>query len=242
MSSEKGTAMPAIFAEHVERFAYPDEPIPYVLPADSLFAPAAPPAQSPPPAPANQPAALPLAEQIASAYARGHTEGVAEGREAERAAHALALRAAEEAHRARQAALAEQLAAERIGYLRAVEGEVVRLALAIARRVLRREATLDPLLLTGAVRTALGQLAAATDVRLCVPAPDADLWRETVAHIPDLAARPTVVPDANLLTGECRLETQQGTADLGLAAQLDTIEQGLSKSASSSPPNTQDLQ
>ena len=37
---------------------------------------------------------------------------------------------------------------------------MVKLALAIAARILRREAQTDPLLLTGAVRVALGQLAA----------------------------------------------------------------------------------
>jgi len=37
----------------------------------------------------------------------------------------------------------------------AVEHEVVKLALAVAARILRREAQMDPLLLTGAVRVAL---------------------------------------------------------------------------------------
>ncbi len=36
----------------------------------------------------------------------------------------------------------------------------MKLALAVAARILRREAQMDPLLLTGAVRVALGQLAA----------------------------------------------------------------------------------
>ena len=47
---------------------------------------------------------------------------------------------------------------ERDRYLHAVEHEVVKLALAVAARILRREAQMDPLLLTGAVRVALGQL------------------------------------------------------------------------------------
>ena len=59
----------------------------------------------------------------------------------------------------RQAAeLCESFAEERDRYLHAVEQEVVRLALAVAARILRREAQMDPLLLTGAVRVALGQL------------------------------------------------------------------------------------
>ena len=59
---------------------------------------------------------------------------------------------------------------ERDRYLHAVEHEVVELALAVAARILRREAQMDPLLLTGAVRVALGQLSGSTEVRLRVPA------------------------------------------------------------------------
>jgi flagellar assembly protein FliH len=40
---------------------------------------------------------------------------------------------------------------------------------------------MDPLLLTGAVRVALGQLAGATEVRLRVPAAELDLWTESMA-------------------------------------------------------------
>ena len=52
----------------------------------------------------------------------------------------------------------EQFRLERQNYFHNVEGEVVRLALAIAARVLHREAHLDPLLLSGAVRVALEKL------------------------------------------------------------------------------------
>ena len=61
---------------------------------------------------------------------------------------------------------------ERDRYFEAVEHEVVKLALAVAARILRREAQMDPLLLTGAVRVALGQLSASTQVRSRVPAAD----------------------------------------------------------------------
>ena len=55
-------------------------------------------------------------------------------------------------------------------YLAQVEQEVVRLALGVAERILHRESQLDPLLLSGAVRVALGQLAESAKVRLRVPA------------------------------------------------------------------------
>ena len=52
---------------------------------------------------------------------------------------------------------------EREDYFARVEREVVQLALAIAARVLNREAQFDPMLLSGAVRVALGHLGETTE-------------------------------------------------------------------------------
>ncbi len=93
----------------------------------------------------------------------------------------------------RQAAeLIESFAQERDRFLHAVEHEVVELALAVAARILRREAQMDPLLLTGAVRVALGQLSGSTQVRLRVPPAELDLWTEAIALLPNLALKPAV--------------------------------------------------
>jgi flagellar assembly protein FliH len=124
-------------------------------------------------------------------------------------------------------------------YLQAVEREVVELALAIAARVLRREAQADPLVLTGAVRVALGQLARTTKAQLKVPASDVSLWAETIAHIPNLGVRPTVVADEGISAGDCLLETELGFVDLGIESQLGEIERNLfdaaGQTASSGP-------
>src|SRR5271155_1118702 len=55
------------------------------------------------------------------------------------------------------AALA-QFTRDRASYFQKVEGEVVQLALSIARKILHREAQIDPLLLAGIVRGALGKI------------------------------------------------------------------------------------
>jgi flagellar assembly protein FliH len=104
-----------------------------------------------------------------------------------------------------------------------IEPEVVKLALRIAERIVRREVQVDPLLLTGSVRAALGQLADRTTVRLHVPASDSDLWRETFAHLPNLRIKPEIVADAQLEQGECELESNCGRADLGVGSQLREI-------------------
>ncbi|MGA7241756.1 MAG: FliH/SctL family protein [Terracidiphilus sp.] len=127
--------------------------------------------------------------------------------------------------------LGNRLAGERDQFLRTIEQEVVRLALAIAARILRREAQTDPLFLVGAVRVALGQLAATMQVRLRVPAEESVLWAKTLAHIPNLKVKPTVVPDDCMRPGDCAIETEMGSVDLSLGAQLHQVETALTDGA-----------
>ena len=168
-----------------------------------------------------------LAEETRRAFESGRERGREEGRRAEREALAPAAATEADRRRRRTTELVENLARERDSYLRAVEQEVVRLALAVAARILRREAQMDPLLLTGAVRVALGQLAATSEVRLRVPAKEADLWKETIALVPNLAVKPLVVADEGMLLGDCVIESKVGMVDLGMRAQLGEIERGL---------------
>lgn len=114
----------------------------------------------------------------------------------------------------------------RDSYFARVEREVVDLALAIASRILQREAQVDPLLLAGAVRVALGQLAETTTVELRVPEADQELWTETLRLMPHLPVMPTVVADREMTKGECVLTTELGRVDLGVRSQLKEIERG----------------
>ncbi len=59
---------------------------------------------------------------------------------------------------------------------------MVRLALAIARKVLHREAQLDPLLLAGVVRVALDQMQAGSRVVLRTSTDAAEPWRKFCAE------------------------------------------------------------
>jgi flagellar assembly protein FliH len=163
-----------------------------------------------------------LAEETRQAFESGREEGRRTEREA------LAPTAAAEAERQRRqtAERVENFARERDRYLQAIEQEVVRLALAVAARILRREAQMDPLLLTGAVRVALGQVAATSEIRLRVPAKEADLWKETMAILPKLTVKSLVVTDEAMLLGECVIESKVGTVDLGIRSQLGEIERG----------------
>jgi flagellar assembly protein FliH len=167
-----------------------------------------------------------LVEETKRAFAAGGEKGRAEGRQAEKDAQAPQQAAAEERRRLQGAEMIMSFTAERDKYLRTVEHEVVELALALAARILRREAQMDPLLLTGAVRVALGQLSGSTQVRLRVPAGELDLWTETVALFPNLAVVPKVLAGPGMRLGDCVIETDLGSVDLGIRSQLGEIERG----------------
>ncbi len=167
-----------------------------------------------------------LAEERERVLAAGREAGVAEGRAQERKLHEEAARTAEDRRRMERAELTGRFDESRERWLREIEPEVVRLALAIAARVLRREAQMDPLLLTGAVRVALGQLSATTRVRLKVPESDLALWTEAMALVPKLTVRPEIVPGEGMRVGDCAIETELGSVELGVRSQLAEIERG----------------
>ncbi len=115
---------------------------------------------------------------------------------------------------------------ERDKYFHRVESEVVSLTLAIARKILHREAQVDPLLLEGVVRVGLDNIAAGTHVRLRVHPDQVPVWQQFIAAQPDLKSPPELMGDATLGPGRCILETDWGSTDLTLETQLKEIEQG----------------
>jgi flagellar assembly protein FliH len=118
-------------------------------------------------------------------------------------------------------------ARERAAYYRKIEEEAVQLALSIARKVLHREAQVDPLLLMGIVRVALEKIEGATGVVLAVHPEQAADWRRYLASHMDAGDLPEIVEDPALAVEQCELRTSLGTAALGLEVQLKEIEQGL---------------
>jgi len=121
----------------------------------------------------------------------------------------------------------KQFENERDRYYKRVEAEVVQLALAIARKVLHREAQVDPLLLAGMVRVALSKLEESTMVQLNVDVAAAAGWREYFGSERDLRPIPEVVADPAVSSGTCVLHTDISTTELGIEPQLKEIENGL---------------
>lgn len=154
-----------------------------------------------------------------------------------REAHAAGVREGEAAGRSRAAAelqpIMERLARsiEEIGGLRArlrreAERDLVRLALAIARRVLRREIAVDPDALHGLVLGALEKLQSQEIARARVHPAQASLvaacLRERVS-----GTRVEVVGDPSCLPGTVVFETECGSLDASVESQLQEIERGL---------------
>lgn len=119
----------------------------------------------------------------------------------------------------------QDFARQRRDYFRQVESELVRLALAIARKVLHREAQMDPLLLSGVVRVAVDQVQAGTRLVLRTCPDQAEAWRQFCArHGED--QRVEVVADGSIENYRCVLQAEAGSTEISLEGQLKEIESG----------------
>jgi flagellar assembly protein FliH len=161
--------------------------------------------------------------EAASREMAAREEGRREGEAKARAAFDLGLA---EVRESVGSALAN-FAKERARYFEQIETEVVRLALSIARKILHREAQLDPLLLAGMVRVALGKIESGTKVIVRVNPQQVSECRAYFAQHMEPRDVPEVVEDTELSVDHCVLETALGTTELGMEVQLKEIEQGL---------------
>jgi flagellar assembly protein FliH len=116
---------------------------------------------------------------------------------------------------------------ERQNYYRRIEGEVVQLALAIARKILHREVQIDPNCLAGIVRVTLEKIEIGSKVSLHVHPQDAPDWRHYFSCQVETLPAPEVCEDTVIGRGECRIETTMGSTEIGLGSQLKEIETGL---------------
>ncbi len=164
-------------------------------------------------------------EAAKTARAEGIALGEREGIRRTRAEMEAEMHAAGERAREQLRLAVEQFGASRERYFAEIEPEVVKLALAIAARVLHREVQIDPLLLAGAVRVALEKMETSGGVTLRAAEEDVAGWQE-MFEATKPAQRPKIAGDATLVRGECVLETAMGTVDLGVSAQLEEIEKG----------------
>jgi flagellar assembly protein FliH len=164
------------------------------------------------------PAADLLEQREKQGFERGLQEGEARGRKT--------MEQSLSAARTAIAKALEEFRIQRESYFNRVEPEVVQLALSIARKILHREAQMDPLLLAGMVHVALEKVEQGTRVRLRAHPDEIHFWNRHFSEAGTVAVSPEIIGDANLQHGECALETEIGSTQVCLETQLKEIEQG----------------
>jgi flagellar assembly protein FliH len=114
---------------------------------------------------------------------------------------------------------------ERDRYYSRVEAEIVQLSLAIAAKILHREAQVDAMLVASLVRMAMENMREGSSVTIRVAPSKGEAWKRYFASVPS-ATRVEVVEDAALNDQDCILETELGSANFSLEKQLKEVEQG----------------
>jgi flagellar assembly protein FliH len=155
--------------------------------------------------------------RLKTAYEKGLAEGEAQGRRRSAAEVQAALQ--------RLAHSIEELARLRPALRAEAESELVHMAVAIARRILRREIGTDPDALRGLVAAALEKLQIQEVTRARVhpsqAAALASFLQGASASKVEVVAEPTLEPGALIF------ETSRGDLDASVDSQLNEIERGL---------------
>ena len=153
---------------------------------------------------------------------RSYDKGLADGEARARAAFEKKLADV----RSEISVALREFTVQREAYFLHVESEVVQLALSIARKILHREAKIDPLLLTGVVRVALESVNDGTQVRVRTNPDEIRFWREYFDQAEDISPKPELIGDTSLEAGTCILETDLGSTLVSFDTQIKEIEQG----------------
>jgi len=163
-----------------------------------------------------------LDELEREAFAQGFAQGERAGAEASAVQAEAMLR--------RMAQAIEEIASLRHRIARDTEQQMVQLALTVARRIIQREVAVDRELVMAIARVAIDRVgdAAQVTVRLspedcaAITAANHDGW--PAGHV-------TVVADARLPRGGCRVESELGNIDAGVEAQLQEMTRALLQDA-----------
>lgn len=151
-----------------------------------------------------------------------HAAGVQEGENAGRSRASGELQPLME----RLARTIDELSQTRSVLRREAESDMVKLSLAIARRVLRRELAVDPEALHGLVLAALEKLQGQDLCRVKVHPSHAGTVKTALQKTVTGNAI-EVIPDASREVGTVIFETQRGNLDASVDSQLQEIERGL---------------
>jgi flagellar assembly protein FliH len=156
-----------------------------------------------------------LADLQAEAHTEAFAQGLAEGREAGRAEV--------KAQVDRLAGMFYDLAKPFEVLDEEVERELLTLAMALARQIVRRELKTDPTQIIGIIREAIAALpVAARDVRVHLHPEDATVVRENLSPTENERAW-TIIEDPVMARGGCQITTTTSRIDARLETRLGSI-------------------
>jgi len=125
----------------------------------------------------------------------------------------------------RLGALLHDVAADNEELVRALETQVIELTLAVAEKVIAREAKTDPQVILSVVRSALSEIHDATELRIHVNPDDYPLletrWQEMLPR--SVAERSELTPDDLVERGGVVVETRIGYVDSQLKTRLNQV-------------------
>src|SRR5579863_302428 len=105
------------------------------------------------------------------------------------------------------------------------EGDLLKLAITIARRVLHRELTLDPESIEGLIRVALDKLQSRELCRVRVHPDQEQAIRKSLERFAN-SQKVELITDSSLQCGDVLFETAHGNLDASIESQLSEIERG----------------
>jgi flagellar assembly protein FliH len=161
-------------------------------------------------------------EDLALKLAEARAEGLREGLQG--AQQSFEKRLADE--RAKIAEAIRAFAQKTNEYYSRAEVELVHLSLAIAAKILHREAQVDRMLVAALVKVAMEKLQQGTTATVRVRPEEVADWNRYFEGNTTSEIRLEVKADPLVEAHNCILETDLGSTQLGLDAQLKEIEQG----------------
>lgn len=152
------------------------------------------------------------------AFAKGYEQGERSGAEAAGTRGEAMLR--------RLSETLVELTTLRATMIRQTEGQIVELALAVARRVVHREVALDKSLLIAIVRVALDRLGESAQVTVRLHPEE---YESTgAARVAEFAGGNVIfAADSRVGRGGCRVESEMGMLDAGVDAQIQEVARAL---------------
>jgi len=161
------------------------------------------------------PTAAQLEQEI---FARGFAEGQQAG--------AAAMQQETGALAKKLAAALDDLVRAREQMIRHTEKQMVQLALAVARRVVHREVTVDPTAMLTMMRVALERVSDAARVTVRLNPADHQAVMAALADAPG-SDQISMTADGRVPRGGCKVESEYGDIDAGVDAQIQEIARAL---------------